>query len=151
MLFLDFEKPIEDLNNQITKLKEMSVKNKVDVTSGIKELELAIETTRTRIYANLTPWQRVQLSRHPERPYTLYYIEKMCDSFYELHGDRQSGSARETDPGAKRQTLWPAKPLLWGQRAVLELDFILALQMLPKNCLETKLRGLKHLFLRKNE
>ena len=89
MLFLDFEKPIEDLNNQITKLREMSVKNKVDVSSGIKELELAIETTRTRIYANLTPWQRVQLSRHPERPYTLFYIEKIFTNFTELFGDRQ--------------------------------------------------------------
>ena len=89
MQFLDFEKPIEDLYYQIQKLKELSVKNKVDVSTSIRELEGAIDTTKERIYANLTPWQRVQLSRHPERPYTLYYIEKIFSSFTELYGDRQ--------------------------------------------------------------
>ncbi len=89
MLFLDFEKPLEDLYNQINKLKEMSAKNKVDVSNTIRELETAIETTRGRIYQNLTPWQRVQLSRHPERPYTLYYIEQIFSNFTELFGDRQ--------------------------------------------------------------
>ncbi len=89
MQFLDFEKPLEDLYAQIHKLKEMSVKNKVDVTNSIRELETAIDITRTQIYENLTPWQRVQLSRHPERPYTLYYIEKLFANFTELYGDRQ--------------------------------------------------------------
>jgi acetyl-CoA carboxylase carboxyl transferase subunit alpha len=89
MQFLDFEKPLEDLHSQISKLKEMSSKNKVDVTNSIRELETSIETTRTHIYSNLTPWQRVQLSRHPERPYTLYYIEKVFTRFTELYGDRQ--------------------------------------------------------------
>ena len=89
MLFLDFEKPLEDLHNQINKLKEISAKNKVDVSNSIRELEAAMETTRTQIYANLTPWQRVQLSRHPERPYTLYYIEQIFTNFTELFGDRQ--------------------------------------------------------------
>jgi len=89
MQFLDFEKPLEDLYAQIGKLKEMSIKNKVDVSNSIRELETAIEKTRTQIYENLTPWQRVQLSRHPERPYTLYYIEKIFTKFTELYGDRQ--------------------------------------------------------------
>src|SRR3984885_11992641 len=89
MQFLDFEKPLEDLYTQINKLKEMSSKNKVDVESSIKELELAIEKTRIQLYDNLTPWQRVQLSRHPDRPYTLYYIEKVFTKFTELYGDRQ--------------------------------------------------------------
>jgi len=89
MQFLDFEKPLEDLQSQINKLKEMSLKNKVDVTNSIRELESAIEVTRTQIYENLTPWQRVQLSRHPERPYTLFYIEKIFTKFTELFGDRQ--------------------------------------------------------------
>ena len=89
MLFLDFEKPLEDLYNQIAKLNEMSAKNKVDMANPIKELEAAIETTKKRIYENLTPWQRVQLSRHPERPYTLYYIEQIFQNFTELFGDRQ--------------------------------------------------------------
>ena len=89
MQFLDFEKPLEDLYTQIAKLKEMSARNKVDVTNSIIELEAAIETTKAQIYQNLTPWQRVQLSRHPERPYTLYYIEKIFTDFVELYGDRQ--------------------------------------------------------------
>jgi acetyl-CoA carboxylase carboxyl transferase subunit alpha len=90
MQFLDFEKPIEELFGQIAKLKEMSAKNaQVDVSGSIRELEEAIEKTRTTIYSNLTPWQRVQLSRHPERPYTLYYIEKIFNGFTELYGDRQ--------------------------------------------------------------
>jgi acetyl-CoA carboxylase carboxyl transferase subunit alpha len=90
MQFLDFEKPIEELFGQINKLKEMSAKNaQVDVTGSIRELEEAIEKTRSTIYSNLTPWQRVQLSRHPERPYTLYYIEKIFTEFTELYGDRQ--------------------------------------------------------------
>ena len=89
MQFLDFEKPLEELYAQINKLHEMSAKTHVDVGNSVKELELAIEKTRTNIYQNLTPWQRVQLSRHPERPYTLYYIEKIFTDFTEIFGDRQ--------------------------------------------------------------
>lgn len=90
MQFLDFEKPLEELYAQMNKLKEMSAKNQqVDVNQAIKEIETTLETTRDQIYANLTPWQRVQLSRHPERPYTLYYIEKIFSNFTELYGDRQ--------------------------------------------------------------
>lgn len=89
MQFLDFEKPLEELYAQINKLKEMSAKNHVDVTNSIKELETSIESTRNNIYRNLTPWQKVQLSRHPDRPYTLYYIEKVFSNFTELYGDRQ--------------------------------------------------------------
>ncbi|OJW82638.1 MAG: acetyl-CoA carboxylase carboxyltransferase subunit alpha [Bacteroidetes bacterium 46-16] len=88
MQFLDFEKPIEDIYGQINKLKEMSAKNQVDISGSLKELEDLLEITRTNVYANLTPWQRVQLSRHPERPYTLYYIEKVFTNFTELYGDR---------------------------------------------------------------
>lgn len=92
MQFLDFEKPLEDLYSQMNKLKEMSAKSdKVNVDKTIAELEATIEKTRAEIYQNLTPWQRVQLSRHPERPYTLYYIEKMFTHFNELYGDRQVG------------------------------------------------------------
>ena len=89
MQFLDFEKPLEDLYTQLNKLKEMSAKNNVDVSKTISELEASIAETRSNIYSNLTPWQRVQLSRHPERPYTLYYIEKIFSNFTELYGDRQ--------------------------------------------------------------
>lgn len=89
MQFLDFEQPIEELFAQVNKLKELSAKNGVDVTKTLAELEASIENERKRIYQNLTPWQRVQLSRHPDRPYTLYYIEQIFTNFRELYGDRQ--------------------------------------------------------------
>ncbi len=88
MQFLDFEKPIEDLTQQLEKIKALAEKNNVDMSASIKELENTIANTRKEIYSNLTPWQRVQLSRHPERPYTLFYIEQICDKFTELFGDR---------------------------------------------------------------
>lgn len=89
MQFLDFEQPIEELYAQANKLKELSAKNGVDVSKTILELEASIENERTKIYQDLTPWQRVQLSRHPDRPYTLYYIEQIFTNFRELYGDRQ--------------------------------------------------------------
>lgn len=88
MQFLDFEQPLEELFAQAGKLKELSAKNGIDVSKTLQELEASIENERTKIYKNLTPWQRVQLSRHPDRPYTFYYIEQLFDSFTELHGDR---------------------------------------------------------------
>jgi acetyl-CoA carboxylase carboxyl transferase subunit alpha len=91
MQFLDFEKPLEELYNQMNKLKEMAAKNQADVSGSIKELESSIEKTRAQLYQNLTPWQKVQLSRHPDRPYTLYYIEKVFSNFTELYGDRNVG------------------------------------------------------------
>ncbi|WP_211327071.1 MULTISPECIES: acetyl-CoA carboxylase carboxyltransferase subunit alpha [Chitinophaga] len=88
MQFLDFEKPIADLYDQLAKLKENGEKSGVDVSATVKEYEQKIEDTRLNIYTHLTAFQRVQLSRHPDRPYTLAYIEKMCTNFVELHGDR---------------------------------------------------------------
>lgn len=88
MQFLDFEQPIEDLYNQANKLRELSAKNGVDVTKTLAELESSIEQERARIYKELTPWQRVQLSRHPDRPYTMHYIEQLFTNFRELYGDR---------------------------------------------------------------
>lgn len=88
MQYLDFEKPLEDLVSQLDKIKALQEKNNVDMSASIKELENTIENTRENIYKNLTPWQRVQLSRHPERPYTNYYINQICDKFTELFGDR---------------------------------------------------------------
>ncbi|MEY3420503.1 MAG: hypothetical protein RIR48_788 [Bacteroidota bacterium] len=88
MVFLEFEKPLENLYEQLEKLKQVGDEGVVDVTESIKELEKKIQNTKKDIYANLTGWQRVQLSRHPERPYTLYYIDQMCKKFTELHGDR---------------------------------------------------------------
>lgn len=88
MQFLDFEKPLEDLTQQLAKIESIAQENEVDMSSSIKELKANIEETRAKIYENLSPWQRVQLSRHPERPYTEFYIEQICDNFKELHGDR---------------------------------------------------------------
>ncbi|MBA2612133.1 MAG: acetyl-CoA carboxylase carboxyltransferase subunit alpha [Bacteroidetes bacterium] len=92
MIYLDFEKPIQDLEEEITKLKEVASKSKVDLTEKIKELESHIKAKTDELYSNLTPWQRVQVSRHPERPYTLAYIDSVSNkSFIELHGDRTVG------------------------------------------------------------
>ncbi|MFQ5446645.1 MAG: acetyl-CoA carboxylase carboxyl transferase subunit alpha, partial [Saprospiraceae bacterium] len=91
MVFLDFEKPLESLFEQLEKIKQVGEQGDLDVTTMIEELEEKIRNKRKEIYDNLTPWQKVQLSRHPERPYTLDYIEKMCGKFVELHGDRCFG------------------------------------------------------------
>lgn len=91
MVFLDFEKPLESLFEQLDKIKQVGEEGDLDVSPMIEELEAKINAKRKEIYDNLTPWQRVQLSRHPERPYTLFYIEEICENFVELHGDRYFG------------------------------------------------------------
>ena len=88
MTFLEFEQPLEALHEQLTQLEELAEKGDVDMKDKIKELQAKIKKTRKEIYADLSGWQRVQVSRHPERPYTLYYLSKICDAFVELHGDR---------------------------------------------------------------
>ena len=89
MNFLDFEKPIADLLEQIEKQKTIGEKSKVDVSVAVRQLELKLAETRKNLYSDLTPWQRVQLSRHPDRPYTLSYIDAITDkNFVELFGDR---------------------------------------------------------------
>lgn len=87
--YLDFEKPIAELENKLAEMIKLADENKVDVTQATRSLEQSIIKLREEIFSNLTPWQRVQLSRHPDRPYTLDYIELMCEEFIELHGDRQ--------------------------------------------------------------
>jgi len=92
MIYLDFEKPIQELEEELEKLKAVAVKSNVDMSKSISELEAKIHSKRVEIFSNLTPWQRVQISRHPERPYTLAYIDYMTSgSFIELHGDRTVG------------------------------------------------------------
>jgi len=88
MIFLDFEKPLESLYAQLEKIKQVGEEGELDVAPMVKELESKIKSKRKEIYDNLTGWQKVQLSRHPERPYTLFYIRQMCRKFVELHGDR---------------------------------------------------------------
>jgi len=84
----DFEKPIADLVEQIEKVRQVSDKSKVDVSATIKELEDKVELEKIRIYSNLGPWQKVQISRHQDRPKTLDYINIIATDFIELHGDR---------------------------------------------------------------
>ena len=88
MAYFDFEKPIQELEEQLKKMKELAEKGKVDVSSSIRELEQKITETRSQIYSNLSGWQRVQISRHPDRPYALDYVENCFENFIELHGDR---------------------------------------------------------------
>ncbi|MFD0992841.1 acetyl-CoA carboxylase carboxyltransferase subunit alpha [Tenacibaculum geojense] len=89
MEYLDFEMPIKELEDQLAKCYEIGKESEVDVTETCSKIEKKLEKARKDIYKNLTPWQRVQLSRHPNRPYTLDYIKALCgDTFMELHGDR---------------------------------------------------------------
>lgn len=88
MIFMDFEKPLEVLYNQLEKLQKIAEDGNIDMSGKIRELEEKIVEKRKEIYSNLTGWQRVSLSRHPNRPYTLDYIKLMCSKFIELHGDR---------------------------------------------------------------
>ena len=87
--YLEFEKPIEEIKDQINQTKEIGEKGKVDINSTVNDLEKKLSATTKNIFNNLTPWQKVQLSRHPDRPYTLDYIKQITNgNFLELHGDR---------------------------------------------------------------
>ena len=89
MEYLEFELPIKELEDQLEKCQIIGEESDVDVTETCKQIEKKLNETRKDIYKNLTAWQRVQLSRHPNRPYTLDYIRAICgDTFLELHGDR---------------------------------------------------------------
>src|SRR5690606_41297388 len=86
---LDFEKPIIELEDKIADMRKMS--DQLDISNEINKLEQKVQELRKSIFENLTPWQVVQLARHPERPYTLDYIYLMTENFVELHGDRYYG------------------------------------------------------------
>ncbi len=89
MEYLDFELPIKELEDQLNKCLLIGKESDVDVSKTCRNIEKKLEKTKKDIYKNLTPWQRVQLSRHPSRPYTLDYINAICgNTFFELHGDR---------------------------------------------------------------
>lgn len=85
---LEFEKPLSVLEEQLANLMKAAQEHNVDVSKEIESLEETIKSTRKNIYKNLTTWQRVQLSRHPQRPYSLDYIDTIFENFQELHGDR---------------------------------------------------------------
>lgn len=88
MNYLEFEKPIAELEAKLSDMKQLAEENNVDVSEAVKTLEEKIKKLKKDTYQNLTRWQRVQLSRHPDRPYTLDYIYEICTDFIELHGDR---------------------------------------------------------------
>jgi acetyl-CoA carboxylase carboxyl transferase subunit alpha len=91
---LEFEKPLRELVRQLEELRQRSLETNVDVASEIRAIERKIETTQRDIYSNLSPWQKVQIARHPKRPYALDYINSICEDFQELHGDRQYNDDR---------------------------------------------------------
>jgi acetyl-CoA carboxylase carboxyl transferase subunit alpha len=87
--FIEIEKPIKELADQLMDIRKLAEKNsKVDYNTTIQQLEASILEKRKEVTQNLSSWQKVQLSRHPDRPYTLKYIDKMCNNFMEFHGDR---------------------------------------------------------------
>lgn len=86
---LEFEKPLRELEKQLDALHQQSLENNIDMSAELAAIEQKIEVTKRDIYSNLTPWQRVQVARHPKRPYALDYVAALCTDFQELHGDRQ--------------------------------------------------------------
>ena len=92
MEYLEFELPMKELEDQLVKCASIGEESEIDVTETCDKIQLKLDETKKDIYKNLTPWQRVQISRHPNRPYTMDYIEALCgDTFLELHGDRTVG------------------------------------------------------------
>jgi acetyl-CoA carboxylase carboxyl transferase subunit alpha len=89
--YLDFEKPLEELETKIEELKKLSDGAEIDIASEIKRLEKKAKEIRSDIFSHLTPWQKNMIARHPERPYTLDYINLIVQDFIELHGDRRFG------------------------------------------------------------
>lgn len=98
----DFEKPIYELENRLSEMRTIGGENGVELDVATSELEKKIEDLRVNIYHNLSRWQRVQISRHPERPYTLDYIESITDEFIELFGDRNYGDDKAMIGGIGR-------------------------------------------------
>ncbi len=88
-IVLDFEKPVSELESKVKELENLSTSNNINVEDEIAILVKKLEETKKKVYSNLTPWERVQLARHPNRPYTLDYIELIFTDFLELHGDRR--------------------------------------------------------------
>ena len=88
---LEFEKPIVELEQTLDSLHKQAVEQKIDLSTQIKAIEEKLEDTKKNIFTHLTPWQRVQLARHPKRPYLLDYLKRIASDFIELHGDRRFG------------------------------------------------------------
>jgi len=91
---LEFEKPVLDLTRQLEALQQQSQDNRIDLSAEVAAIERKLEATKREVYSNLGPWQRVQIARHPKRPYALDHIERIFTHFTELHGDRQFNDDR---------------------------------------------------------
>lgn len=91
---LEFEKPLRELSAQLDQLRQRSLEHNLDLANEISAIERKIEATQREIYSSLTAWQKVQIARHPKRPYALDYIAALCQDFQELHGDRQYNDDR---------------------------------------------------------
>jgi acetyl-CoA carboxylase carboxyl transferase subunit alpha len=87
--YLDFERPIEEIESKIEELKRLSNGKEIDITSELRKLNKKVKDLRSEIFSNLTPWQKTMIARHPDRPYTLDYISLLAKDFVELHGDRR--------------------------------------------------------------
>ncbi|MDZ7290898.1 MAG: acetyl-CoA carboxylase carboxyltransferase subunit alpha [candidate division KSB1 bacterium] len=111
---LEFERPIVELENRIKEMRQYAAMANVDMQEEIEKLEEKAQRLRQEVYSSLTPWQRVQLARHPQRPYTLDYIERMMTDFVELHGDRAFGDDPAVVCGVGR--LGPKKIFVIGQQ-----------------------------------
>jgi acetyl-CoA carboxylase carboxyl transferase subunit alpha len=111
---LEFEKPIVELEQTLEALRQQSEEQKIDLSVQIKSIEDKLETTKTQIFSNLTPWQRIQQARHPKRPYTLDYIQRITTDFVELHGDRLFGDDRSTICGLA--TIDDVRVMIIGQQ-----------------------------------
>lgn len=96
---LDFERPVNELENQIKELKEASVKQNIDITKEVKALQKKVDEMIHEIYGNLSSWDRVQLSRHPSRPHTIDYISNFVSEFHEIHGDKRFADDRSIIAG----------------------------------------------------
>ncbi|MFA5620951.1 MAG: acetyl-CoA carboxylase carboxyltransferase subunit alpha [Weeksellaceae bacterium] len=126
MEFLDFEQPIKELEEQLKSCRLVGEENGVDVTQACKQIEQAIEESKKKIYSNLTPWQKVQLSRHPSRPYSLDYIYQLTDNtFLEFHGDRNFGDD---------------KAMVGGMGRIQDIPFMIIGQQKGKNTKERQYR-----------
>lgn len=86
--YLDFEAPIKEVQDQINEMRQMEQKSQIDLGDKIKQLEIRLEEVKQEVTQNLTTWQKVQLSRHPNRPYSLFYMDNIADYAIEIHGDR---------------------------------------------------------------
>lgn len=101
---LDFEKPLVELESKLSEMRQLNEETQDDLSNEINALEQRVDQLRTSIYRNLTRWQRVQIARHPRRPYTLDHIEALTENFTELHGDRRYGDDRSVVGGLAQFT-----------------------------------------------